>query len=150
MPHKDPLKRREYNKRWAQKKRNQRSLEEKKRISAAISKRWSEQYKTWTPEQKAEYAVKCKRRKLKPSGHTLESFEEARCLQEDHCAICGKVAKMYADHKHTNPPAPRSLLCLTCNAGLGQFYDNPELVRRALEYLVFHEAKNSRNTSTER
>ena len=38
----------------------------------------------------------------------------------DHNAVTGEI---------------RSLLCHKCNVGLGHFNDDPELLRRAVEYL---------------
>ena len=39
----------------------------------------------------------------------------------DHCHDTGKI---------------RGLLCYNCNSGLGKFNDNPELIKKALDYLL--------------
>jgi hypothetical protein len=54
------------------------------------------------------------------------------------CAICGGPPKhgsrLHTDHCHATGVV-RGLLCITCNAGLGQFRDSPDLVMAALDYL---------------
>jgi Recombination endonuclease VII len=47
----------------------------------------------------------------------------------------GGAGGLVPDHKHSQPPEPRALLCHNCNAGLGQFKDSPEICRAAAEYL---------------
>ena len=51
-------------------------------------------------------------------------FNETRKPQLDHCHITGKV---------------RGYLCLCCNTGMGKFYDNPELMLRAVDYITSFE-----------
>ena len=67
--------------------------------------------------------------------------------QEGRCAICNKEEssnkKDFAvDHDHTSGFV-RGALCNHCNSGLGGFMDNPELLYKAIEYLV--EAKEKQN-----
>lgn len=61
--------------------------------------------------------------------------------QKGLCAICEQPPKfrtyLCVDHCHSKHKA-RALLCVTCNAGLGQFYDNPELLEKAAAYLRWH------------
>lgn len=54
------------------------------------------------------------------------------------CFICGEalvLAKdVHIDHDHTTGFL-RGLLCRSCNLGLGDFEDQPGLMRRAADYL---------------
>lgn len=46
--------------------------------------------------------------------------------------------KLCVDHNH-NTGNVRSLLCMSCNTGIGKFKDNIELIEAALNYLKSHE-----------
>ncbi|MDQ4142737.1 MAG: endonuclease VII domain-containing protein [Actinomycetota bacterium] len=53
------------------------------------------------------------------------------------CAICQVKPAAHVDHCHTTGKV-RGVLCFNCNGGLGRFEDDPEVMRRAIEYLVAH------------
>ena len=78
-----------------------------------------------------------KRGKQFPKGITdIERAQEARALSE--CIICGlpnQGGNSFAvDHDH-NTGTVRGGLCINCNIGIGQFKDDPELLRLAALYL---------------
>ena len=50
------------------------------------------------------------------------------------CDLCGAEETMHADHCHATGVI-RGFLCRACNVGLGHFKDDPELMRRAAEYI---------------
>ena len=51
------------------------------------------------------------------------------------CAICGeKTEDIVVDHCH-DKNVYRGLLCQLCNRGLGNFKDNTDSLKRAIEYL---------------
>lgn len=88
------------------------------------------------PEQR----VKDRRGALRRNyGITLEEYELMRIAQDNKCAICSAefTCSPHTDHCHETGKV-RSLLCGTCNKGLGQFKDSPDLLRTAAKYLENH------------
>jgi len=76
-------------------------------------------------------------------GWSRVRFDAAWEYQRGLCAICDvqmvrrgepRAHRASCDHDHTTG-APRKLLCTKCNAGIGFFDDNPEVIRRAALYL---------------
>lgn len=86
-----------------------------------------------------------RRQLFKARGVTAEWFEETLAAQGGVCAICrlpesklssGGGLKMLAiDHDHTTGKA-RGLICQQCNIGIGALQDSPDLIRRAVRYLL--------------
>jgi hypothetical protein len=81
--------------------------------------------------------------RLKTYGITEEQFNGMLEEQNHCCDICEithiaykkKFNKSFAvDHDHKTGKV-RALLCEWCNKGLGHFYDNPDLLRKAATYL---------------
>jgi hypothetical protein len=54
----------------------------------------------------------------------------------------GKTKSLAVDHCHLKEKhgikTVRGLLCHQCNSGLGNFHDNVELMRKAIQYLEEH------------
>jgi hypothetical protein len=59
--------------------------------------------------------------------------------QGGSCAICRTEPAAHVDHDHATW-AVRALLCFGCNGGLGQFKDDPEVLRAAARYVERHRA----------
>lgn len=97
--------------------------------------------KLWKPSPEALKEARRKTRewnRLKFTGFTQEDFKSKLEEQNGVCAICGTddpgKLDFCADHDHETMQK-RGVLCRKCNAGLGQFNDNPELIAKAIEYL---------------
>ena len=71
----------------------------------------------------------------------LVAYEAMLENQGGVCAICFgaqiKGKSMCVDHDHETGSV-RSLLCDSCNNGLGRFKDSPRLLRLAIAYLEKH------------
>jgi hypothetical protein len=72
-------------------------------------------------------------RRFKKYG--VDIFEIAK-KQKNRCAICGEEKTLCVDHCHKKNVI-RGLLCRTCNAGLGDFYDSVKNLKNAIKYLTF-------------
>jgi hypothetical protein len=70
-------------------------------------------------------------------GITAAEADHRLALQGGLCAICKTAPAQHVDHDHATG-AVRALLCFNCNGGLGQFKDDPHVLRAAAEYVQFH------------
>ena len=96
---------------------------------------------------------KAHRSKLKSLyGITGDEYDAMLEAQDYKCLVCGQEhyetpmregadtgptatqSRLAVDHCHDTGTV-RGLLCTTCNAGLGYFYDDPELLWAAADYL---------------
>lgn len=103
-----------------------------KELDRAYRRAWAKE----NPERTLAYARKHYLKKK--YGITLEEFDALLEAQGGVCAICDGGPRpwpnLVVDHDHSTGRI-RGLLCHPCNAGLGQFNDNPERLARALEYM---------------
>lgn len=70
-------------------------------------------------------------------GITEEQYLGMVDKQGGVCAICGKpcsIGRLSIDHCHITEKV-RGLLCRRCNAGLGAFGDNVNMLEKAIDYL---------------
>jgi hypothetical protein len=69
-------------------------------------------------------------------GLSLQDYRALLTTQGGVCAICRKKSPraLCVDHCHVTKKV-RRLLCHRCNLGIGQFNDDPRLLRRAVTYL---------------
>lgn len=89
--------------------------------------------------QRSRDKARARPRTLAQYGLTVESFEERARAQDYRCLICGEIPTdtLVVDHCHTSDQV-RGLLCRKHNAALGQFDDDPELLKKAVIYLESH------------
>lgn len=76
----------------------------------------------------------------KKYGMTPEDYNDMLHSQGYRCAICDTEEwaverGLRVDHDHDDGHV-RGLLCNKCNLGLGNFKDDPSLLRKALDYLA--------------
>lgn len=87
--------------------------------------------------------VKAANRLKTEYGLTIEQYDKMLESQNGKCAICGGDQKssltknLYVDHDHETG-AVRALLCNNCNFILGHAKDDTDILKRAIEYLEYH------------
>lgn len=71
-------------------------------------------------------------------GITLQQRADRLAAQGGCCALCGSddfgVRGPQVDHDHQSKQL-RGILCIGCNLGLGAFDDDPQLMRKAADYV---------------
>lgn len=135
---------------------HERYLRDKEKISVQ-TKKWKEENKEKASQAGKEWAkqnpdkIKTYQRTSnlrKNFGLEIHEYEQMLKAQGGVCAICeqpetfihkatGKPARLAVDHCHVKGSV-RKLLCKSCNNGLGLFKDNPELLKKAADYLRNH------------
>jgi hypothetical protein len=95
----------------------------------ARQRRWRALGQKPTPAQN-------RRNLLRRYGLTEDDFDRISAGQDHACALCRKAPRdrLCVDHCH-DALMLRSLLCRKCNRGLGNFDDNPDLLRAAADYV---------------
>lgn len=96
-------------------------------------------------EYRCKVCAKIKRDKnllMSNYGLTTEDYSKMLKSQDSRCAICSRTdtgiertKKLSVDHDHQTGEI-RGLLCNWCNQGLGHFRDSPELLNKAVQYLL--------------
>lgn len=113
---------------------------EKRRAIARKYRRahpYTEADKRWNRDHKDYYVRKQLERRLKELGFTREQYTALVEAQGGKCAICAKPlgrGEFCLDHSHSTGVV-RGILCRRCNLGVGQFSDDPILLRTAAAYL---------------
>lgn len=85
---------------------------------------------------------KCRAAAARARCFNIDQEEMAVLLAATHCPVCnmeldheaGKGKSAVIDHCHMTDQI-RGVICQACNKGLGMFYDRPDLLRNAAEYL---------------
>ncbi len=72
-------------------------------------------------------------------GITAAEADAMLTAQGGLCAVCRTAPAARVDHDHVTGRV-RALLCFNCNGGLGQFKDDPEVMRAAAVYVERHRA----------
>lgn len=84
----------------------------------------------------------------KKFGISLHEYGQMLLAQGGKCAICekesggtrhGETKALAVDHDHKTGKV-RGLLCESCNQGIGKLQDDPEILRKAADYIERHAA----------
>lgn len=142
-------KHREYMREWTQKNRDRLSEErrakraspEGDKIRARQRERYHKRRDVILPKNRQRWKersdeIKIKVRKSK-YGVTAEQYDQMMLAQNECCDLCGKKRRLCIDHNHQTK-AVRALLCHPCNTAIGLLKEDPELMWRAIEYVVAH------------
>ena len=68
--------------------------------------------------------------------YNIDVFEVEELIKDQggRCAICKEREAEHVDHDHLSG-CVRGILCSPCNTGMGQFQDDPGVIRQAIDYL---------------
>lgn len=103
----------------------------KSKLMREANARWKKRHPEKAKRKERESNLK------KNYGITIEQYEELLANQGGQCLICKTEPgdlELAVDHCHQTNEI-RGLLCRGCNHGIGNFNDDPELLRSALRYL---------------
>lgn len=106
----------------------------KGRQDSKRNKVWREKLRAENPEKYSRYI---RNQQLKRYYNMTLDYYEELLTEQGGCAICGKLEglnNMPVDHDHQTMQV-RGILCHWCNKGLGQFFDNPDTLLKAVKYL---------------
>lgn len=106
-------------------------------LSIASTKRY------WNSEESRQKAIKQSTNSNRKSkyGITPEQYEDLLRSQNYCCSVCnihldksrfGLIGQL--DHNHATGKI-RGILCAQCNTGLGNFYENEDVLLKAIQYL---------------
>ena len=70
-------------------------------------------------------------------GLSPEAYEQMRQIQDGKCAICKKEKPLVVDHSHQYGHV-RSLICSSCNVGIGMLKEDVAILESAIDYLKRH------------
>lgn len=113
---------------------------ETRREKYARDKAYRDEQRAKVREWQTNNPDKRKAQRIKKFGLTLEEFNQLLESQDGRCAICGFSDLTdpnffpVVDHCHRTGHV-RQLLCMNCNMAIGQFKDNPALLRAAADYV---------------
>lgn len=117
-----------------------RRLEKNKNKPPRIKKSRADYAKKYRENNRDKYRLASLKSDLKKKGLSIEEYEKMLIEQNNSCKICLKhesrfSKRLHVDHCHTTGKV-RGLLCVHCNHILGKAFDNIEVLKSAIKYLV--------------
>jgi hypothetical protein len=114
-------------------------VKERSESQKEYQRRYAKAYRQENPEKMRRHDLR------KKYGIGVQEYDELLQKQSHVCAICrqpetyldsrtGQPFRLAVDHCHDKKHV-RGLLCRGCNQGLGNFRDDPQLLRAAVAYL---------------
>lgn len=96
--------------------------------------KWTTQSKEWYENNKERKSLTSKKKHVNSYfGITVEEYDAY--FKDACCGICDATERLVLDHCH-NTGVIRGVLCNTCNSGIGMLKDNPELLKKGIEWLT--------------
>ncbi len=112
---------------------------EKNRERARIyAQEHPEKHKQWAEKNKGRCKILNRKTNLAQYGITLAEYDELFEKQNGNCAVCGLpeiTRRLSVDHNHETNEI-RGLLCSKCNFFIGLAQENPDILNKAIDYLV--------------
>ncbi len=102
-----------------------------KQANPEKSKEASKKYAIENPHQVRKWAFRSRWRKM---GFNPDDVQQMLKDNNQGCEICGSLNKLVVDHDHSLNKL-RGVLCSECNFGIGKFKDNPDYLKKAINYL---------------
>lgn len=131
---------RSYKKSWRIKNR-ERLLENGRKYYISNRTKILKMNKEWKEKNPGRYYKMSRDYTLRTTyGIDYKNYRELYKIQAGSCKICGTKnpgghGTFHVDHDHETREI-RGLLCVRCNAGLGYFRDNADVIRKAIRYLL--------------
>ena len=105
-------------------------------------------------------SVRCSQRKFKLKLHyglTIAQYESMLLAQGNLCAVCGETLPEKEGSSNGFPPVdhdhitgkPRGVVHGTCNKALGLLKDNPNVLRRAADYIEHNRREEPQTCQTQ-
>lgn len=125
---------------WKRTPEQQAKVNERRRSKYAEDKKHRDEIRAKVKEWQSNNPDKRKAQRLRKFDMSLDEFHRILESQDYKCAICSYSSMddptMFpvVDHCHETDVV-RGLLCMNCNQAIGKLKDDPELLRKAADYV---------------
>jgi hypothetical protein len=109
-------------------------LQKRKRTRQQSSTEWRKRQVDNTREWRKTTSFQFEKKLKHTYGLTLDQYHAMYERQDFLCAICREEKPLVVDHCHFTQKN-RGLLCVSCNAGIGMFYESVQKLESAIDYV---------------